>query len=108
MKLRIYLLIIMKVFYFNEAIFKYKVRNLIIKLELELNTDILLTPSTTNMINEHINIYRTNLKVLNFDKTDKGKIICFFKNNGFIHCMDNKLKDRLIFKYMTKMKICLI
>lgn len=92
-----------RVFCFNEAIFKGKLEKILCKLELELNTDIYYDKSTTKMDDKSsrfTSIHQTNLKVFNYHKNDKGKIISFFKNHGFKY-QHQHLKDRLIFKYVS-------
>lgn len=96
-----------RVFCFNEAIFKHKLEKLLFKLELELHifTDIYYDKSNeknTKINDKYKSIYQTNLKIFNYNQNDKGKIISFFKNNGFKYTIDTRnLQDRLIFKYVT-------
>jgi hypothetical protein len=89
-----------RVFCFNEAIFKGKLEKVLCNLELELNTDIYYDKSTTKIDDVKFNSIQSNLKVFNYDKNDKGKIISFFKNHGFKYQRQN-LHDRLIFKYVS-------
>jgi hypothetical protein len=88
-----------RVFCFNEAIFKGKLEKILCKLEL--NTDIYYDKSTTRIDDvKFTSIHQTNLKIFNYDKNDKGKIISFFKNHGFRYTPQD-LHDRLIFKYVS-------
>ena len=98
------------VFCFDEAIFKYKIKNLLFKLSLELNKDIYPLNIDEYNINclyhNTFKIEQTNLKYFNYDKDDKGQIISFFKNYGFKYngVLKNgglELKDRMIFKYVS-------
>jgi hypothetical protein len=92
-----------RVFCFNEAIFKSKLEKVLCNLELELNTDIYYDKSTTKIDPYDVkfnSIHQSNLKVFNYDKNDKGKIISFFKNHGFKYTRQD-LHDRLIFKYVS-------
>lgn len=98
------------VFCFDEAIFKYKLENLLFKLSLELNKDVYPLDVSNNNVNciyhNTSKILETNLKYFNYDQEDKGQIISFFKNHGFKYngeCKNGglELKDRLIFKYIS-------
>jgi hypothetical protein len=98
------------VFCFNDSIFKYKLENLLFKLSLELNKELNLMFTTYDgvdcLYHNTYKIQQTNLKYFNYELEDKGKIISFFKNNGFKYnsvCKNGgiELKNRLIFKYVS-------